>query len=334
MYLTVGSIAGLANIPAFAPIAWVIAAAFKKAQDDEDMPEELRNLDADTWFRTVYLPSKLGEMHIGDVSVADLVDSGPLNALTKTAIAERIGFNDIFGRDAKESKSTREGMVQYAMEKAGPFANTMLNWGDAYDAWQVGDTEKMWDKLSPAPMRSIRFAMRMADEGIKDSKGKVQIPPEQVSNMRIFAQALGFRPAEQARMGELGFKLTAAEQRITNERNQLIMAGKVAMRKQAEKGDEQGEKDLEKLWDNKISKFNESHPTYKIDLSDFVQTLREDIKTRASSRLGVPVTKKNAPFADLPLYNMEKELERKKDLREKELKESKVELNNMAPNRP
>ena len=339
MYLTVGSIAGLANIPAFAPIAWVAAAAFRKAQGDDDMPEEIKNLDAETWFRTVYLPSKLGDMHIGDVSVADLIDSGPLNALTKTAIAERIGFNDLLGRDSKEAKSTREGMVLYATEMGGPFVNTMLNFGDAYDAWQVGDTEKMWDKLAPAPMRNIRFAMRMADEGIKDSKGQVQVPPEQVSNMRIFAQALGFRPVEQARMGELGFKLTAAEQRITNERNQLITAGKVAMRKQAEKGDEQGEKDLEALWDNKISKFNENHPTYKIELSDFVKTLREDINTRASSRLGVPVTKKNAPFADLPLYNMEKELERQKDLREKEIKverekENKVELNNMAPNRP
>jgi hypothetical protein len=339
MYLTVGSIAGLANIPAFAPIAWVAAAAFRKAQEDDEMPEEIKNLDAETWFRTVYLPSKLGDMYIGDVSVADLVDSGPLNALTKTAIAERIGFNDLIGRDSKESKSTREGMVLYATEMGGPFVNTMLNFGDAYDAWQVGDTEKMWDRLAPAPIRSIRLAMRIADEGIKDSKGQVQIPPEQVSNMRIFAQALGFRPAEQARMGELGFKLTAAEQRITNERNQLMTAGKVAMRKQAEKGDEQGEKDLEKLWEGKISKFNEKHPTYKIELSDFVQTLREDIKTRASSRLGVPVTKKNAPFTDLPIYNLEQNLERQKASREKEIKverekENKVELNNMAPNRP
>lgn len=334
MYLTAGSIAGLANIPAFAPITWVIAAAFKKAQDDEDMPEEMKNLDAETWFRTVYLPSKLGDMHIGDVSVADLVDSGPLNALTKTAIAERIGFNDLLLRDVKESKSTREGMVQYATEWGGPFANTMLNFGDAYDAWQVGDTEKMWDRLSPAPMRSIRYAMRMADEGIKDSKGQVQVPPEQISNWRVFAQALGFRPEEQARMGELGFKLTAAEQRITNERNQLMTAGKVAMRKQAEKGDEQGEKDLEDLWQGKIAKFNEKHPTYRIKLDDFVEALREDIKTRASSRLGVSVTKKNAPFADLPLYNMEESLERQRAAREKELKEKKVELNNMAPNRP
>jgi len=339
MYLTVGSIAGLANIPAFAPIAWVAAAAFKKMQGDDDMPEEIKNLDPETWFRTVYLPSKLGDMHIGDVSVADLVDSGPLNALTKTAIAERIGFNDLLGRDSKESKSTREGMVQYAAEMGGPFVNTMLNFGDAYDAWQVGDTEKMWDRLAPAPVRSIRLAMRMADEGIKDSKGQVQIPPEQVSTMRIFAQALGFRPVEQARMGELGFKLTAAEQRITNERNQLMTAGKVAMRKQAEKGDEQGEKDLEDLWQGKIAKFNEKHPTYKIKLDDFVETLREDIKTRASSRLGVSVTKKNAPFSDLPLYNMEENLERQKASREKEIKverekENKVELNNMAPNRP
>jgi hypothetical protein len=322
MYLTAGSIAGMANIPAFAPITWVIAAAFRKAQDEEDWPEELKNLDAETWFRNVYLPKLLGNMQIFGVPVADLVDSGPLNALTKTAIAERIGFNDLLTRDSKESKSTREGMVQYATEWGGPFANTVLNFGDAYDAWQVGDTEKMWDKLAPAPMRSIRYAMRMADEGIKDSKGQVQIPPEQVSTLRVFAQALGFRPVEQARMGELGFKLTAAEQRITNERNQLITTAKVAVRKESDKGDE----DLKKLVEGKMAKFNEKHPTYVIKHEDLMKILEEDMKTRAGSRLGVPVTEKNAPFTDLPLYNLEENLEREKASREKELKQNKREV--------
>ena len=336
MYLTAGSIAGLANIPAFAPITWVIAAAFRKAQEEEDWPEELKNLDSETWFRNVYLPKLLGDMQIAGIPVAELIDSGPLNMLTNTAIAERIGFNDLISRDSKESKSTREGMVLYATEMGGPFLSTMLNWGDAYDAWQVGDTAKMWDRLAPAPMRSIRLAMRIAEEGIKDSKGQVQIPPEQVSNARIFAQALGFRPVEQARMGELGFKLTAAEQRITNERNQLITTAKVAVRKESAEGDEA----LEKLVEGKMAKFNEKHPTYAIKGEDLMKILEEDMKTRAGSRLGVSVTEKNAPFADLPIYNYEEKLERDRKEREKELKQSKrevsgrLELNNMAPNRP
>jgi hypothetical protein len=306
IYLTAGSIAGLAGIPAFSPIIGVVAYLFQELQGEDDWPDELKDLDADTWFRNVFLQEKLGDIMIGNVSLADLVDSGPLNALTGSAIAERIGLNDLWGRDTKEAKSSREGMVAYILDKMGPTVSLGLSVADAWDAFAVGDDVKAWDKLSPAAIRNIRFAMRMADEGIKDSKGKEIVPPDEISTGRLFAQIIGFRPAELARIADVGFKLTAAEQRIVNERNQLILSAKVAVRKQNDEGDEA----LEKLVEGEIAKFNEKHPTYGIKNDDLTKILKEDMKARASARLGVSVTEKNAAFADLPLYKLEERIER------------------------
>jgi hypothetical protein len=312
-YLTAGSIAGLAGVPAFSPIIGVVAYLFKELQDDEDWPDELKDLDSTTWFRNVFLQEKLGDIMVGDVSLADLVDSGPLNALTGSAIAERIGLNDLWGRDTKEAKSSREGMVAYILDKMGPTVSLGLSVADAFDAAAVGDDAKAWDKLSPAAIRNIRFTMRMADEGIKDSKGNVIVPPDEISTGRLFAQIIGFRPAEMARIADAGFKLTAAEQRIVNERNRLILSAKVAIRKQNDEGFEA----FETIVGEKMGEFNEKHPTYAIYGDDLVEQLVKDMETRAGARLGVPVTEKNAVFTDRVLSYLEARVERERADRKK-----------------
>jgi hypothetical protein len=146
IYLTAGSIAGLAGIPFFSTTLGVMATLFKSLQDDDDWPEELKDMDAETWFRTVFLEEKLGDVSIGGIPASEILDTGPLNALTGLAIAERIGLNDLFGRDTKEAKTEREGLQQFMIEKAGPFASVGLSMADAYDAYSVGDYQKMIEK--------------------------------------------------------------------------------------------------------------------------------------------------------------------------------------------
>jgi len=313
IYLTAGSIAGLAGIPAFGPIIGVVNYLFKELQGEDDWPDELKALDPTTWFRNVFLQEKLGDIMIGNVSVADLLDSGLLNAVTGSAIGERVGLNDMWGRDTKEAQSSREGMVAYILDKMGPTVSLGLSAADAFDAFSVGDYVKAWDKLSPAAIRNIRFAMRMADEGIKDSKGNVIVPPDEISTGRLFAQIIGFRPAEMARIADAGFKLTAAEQRIVNERNRLILSAKVAIRKQNDEGFEA----FETIVGEKMGEFNEKHPTYAIYGDDLVEQLVKDMETRAGARLGVPVTEKNAVFTDRVLSYLEARIERERADRKK-----------------
>jgi len=305
-YLAAGSIAGASGLPVFGYTASALAAILKAMQSDDDWPEELKDMDPDVYFRTIFLPEKLGDVTIGGISVADILDSGPLNALTGMAIAERIGLNDLWGRDTKETKSTREGMLNYLSEKAGPSVSLALTVGDALDAYAVGDYAKVLDKLSPAVIRNVRFAMRLGEEGIKDSSGKTVIPPEKISTINVLGQAIGFRPAISARMADVGFKLMSAEQKIKNERTELLTAAKIQARRIAD-GKDVSEKDMEKLQE-KINKFENTHPDYEIE--DLDEIIDADLEKRDESRLGVSVDDHNARFTDKPLYYLEKRIER------------------------
>jgi hypothetical protein len=311
IYLTAGSLAGLAGMPF--PFLGVLAAAFRNLQDDEDWPEDLKNIDSETWFRTVFLPEKLGDVMVGNVPVSELLETGPLNALTGLAIAERIGLNDLTGRDVKESRTLNEATKMYMIEKAGPAVGVGLSIADAFDAYAVGDYQKMMEKATPAVIRNLLLANKMADEGLKDMKGQVVLDPNLVSTGQILAQAIGFRPALLARMSETNFKLTGEEQKIVYERERLMTAAKIAIRKESPEGDAA----FEKLLDTKIADFNDKHPAFAIEDKQLDEALEKDLTARAESFMGYPLTEKNADLVLPALEQMEKRVERERAAAEK-----------------
>jgi len=310
-YLTAGSIAGLAGVPMFSTIAGVITEAMKAMQGD-DADDELKDLDSTAYLRYVLLPEKLGHISIGGVSVADWLDSGVFNAVTKTAIAERIGLNDMFGRDTKEAKTNREGMLAYVTDKMGPSVSLGLSIADAFDAFAVGDDVKAWDKLSPAAIRNIRYAMRLADEGIKDSKGNEVVPPDDISTGRFLAQVVGFRPAEVARMADINYRLTGAQLKIQNEQSRLLTEAKVAIRRQDDKGFDKFEQVMDK-----VDAFNQRHPTYEIDANTMLEGIMDDLEKRAEAQYGINVDEKNAIFTTKVLDYFDDRLEREAKARKK-----------------
>ena len=310
-YLTAGSLAGLAGIPAFSSIAGVITEVMKAIQG-EDADDELKDLDANTYLRYVLLPEKLGHIMIGDVSLADLLGSGVANAITGTAIGERVGVNDLWGRDTKEAKTNREGMLAYVTDKMGPSVSLGLSVADAFDAFAVGDDVKAWDKLSPAAIRNIRYAMRLADEGIKDSKGNEVVPADDISTGRFIAQVIGFRPAEVARMADINYRLTGAQIKIQNEQTRLMTSAKVAIRSQDDKGFDKFEQVMED-----IDKFNERHPTFPIDTGQVMDSIAEDMQKRSEAQFGINVDEKNAVFSERVIDYLYDRLEREAKARKK-----------------
>jgi hypothetical protein len=306
--MTAGSVAGMAGLPF--GLLGVIAAAFKHLQDDEDLPDEFKDKDSTAWFRNVYLPQQLGDVTIGGVPVSELLDTGPLNALTGAAVAERIGINDLFSRDTKEAKTESEALKQFAFETMGPTASVALSVANAYDAYLVGDYQKMREKGFPAVFRNLVLAHKLANEGIKDSKGNVVFSPDEISTGRILAQITGFRPAIVARMSEVNFKLTGVEQSTIFERNRLMLAAKVAIRKGTPEGDAQ----FQKLLETKIDAFNQKHPDYEIDVDsdDFEQAIEKDLDSRAEAQLGFKITEKNAAMASPALEQLQKRVERER----------------------
>jgi hypothetical protein len=194
----------------------------------------------------------------------------------------------------------------------GPSVSLGLSMADALDAFAVGDDVKAWDKLSPAAIRNIRYAMRLADKGIEDSTGNEIVPPDEISTGKFIAQIIGFRPEEVARMADVNYRLTGAQIKIQNEQTRLMTAAKVAIRKQDDKGFDNFEKVMED-----IDKFNERHPTFPIDTGQVMENIAEDMRKRGASQFGVNVDEKNAIFTERVLEYLGDRFEREAKARKK-----------------
>jgi len=311
-------IAGVTGLPFYS----VVMALLSFAWEDKERPQELKDLDRDTWFTQVYLPEILGDVTVAGYKLGDLselVSKGVLNKLTGLDFSSRTSLNNMFFRDIKETQSPREEVIARALERAGPAANMVLNWADAYDAFQQGDTQKGIEKIAPAIARNIIVANKYAKEGAKDNKGAVIAKPEAFDNWDYYGQAIGFRSAPLANAQAVNFKLTAIEKRIENERTDLLNNLDRAYRNK-------DMKEYSKINNDINKRFNLMYPSKRID--EIEKSLETRAEARGKSWRGVEITEQNAPFA----YEAGKAS--RKALREKEIEGAKrIELENMASNR-
>jgi hypothetical protein len=64
------------------------------------------------------------------------------------------------------------------------------------------------------------------------------------------------------------------------------------------------------LVDGPITKFNNKHPEFAIEDAQLDKALEDDLKARAESRLGFPVTEKNIDLVEPSLENIERRVKR------------------------
>ena len=301
-------IGGVSNMALFSPIMGLIGWAWGKMSDDEDWPDDLKKLDFITWFRTVFVPEHLGDVTIGGVPVSDLIDRGPLNAITGEDIASRVGLNDMLGRDSKETKTAREGAVAYVLDNfAGPTSSMIFSFADAYDAYAMGDYQKMQEKMSPAAVRNLLVANRMANEGMLTGRGAELVNKDDVKTGELIGQAIGFRPDILAATQGPAFKLTGVEQKINNQRNLILTKLDFQLRQNTDKADEK----FDKILDEEVTKFNSRYPAYALDADTIYNSLFKKAEQRATSRAGVAVNEKNVAIMEEATDTLEKRLDQR-----------------------
>lgn len=299
---------GVANMALFSPIIGLIGWAWGKMSDDEDWPEDLKKLSFETWFRTVFLPQQLGDVKVGGVPVSDIVDRGVLNALTGYDIASRVGLNDLWGRDSKETKTSRDSATAFLLDNfAGPTASLLLGFADAYDAYAMGDYQKMQEKLAPAAIRNLLVANKYAEEGMKTGRGAELIGKDDVKTGELIGQAIGFRPDILAATQGTAFKLTGIEQRIGNQRTAILNKLDLQLRQNTDKGDER----FDKILEDEVTKFNTKYPSYALDADTIYKSLNQKAEQRAGSRAGVVMTEKNIPIVEEATNTLEDRLDRR-----------------------
>ena len=301
-------LAGAANMALINPILGLAGWAWSQMSEDEDWPEELKGISFPTWFFEVFLPEKLGDVTLGGVPVSDLIKEGPFNALTGLAIGSRIGLADLWGRDSKETKTSRESAIAFMLDHfGGPTASLLLGFADAYDAYALGDYQKMLDRMLPAVARNLVIANRYADEGMKTGRGVELVGKDDVRTGELIGQAIGFRPDILASTQGPAFKLSGIEQKINNQRNLLLNKLDFQRRKDTDEGDEK----FDDIIDTEVAKFNDKYPSYRLSRDTINESLKKRAEQRATSRAGVNVTKQNKPIIEEATDTLENRLDRR-----------------------
>jgi len=280
-------LAGATGLPMFSTIMGLIGAAWDKLREDEDWPKDLDRLSFELWFRTVWLEEQLGGTTIGGKKLSAIVERGLVNALTGIDIASRTSLNNLWMRDTKESKTVREGAMALALEKAGPSANMFLSWAEAYEAFSQGDYNKGVQRALPAGFRNFKTAYDLWKEGAKDNKGVEILSRDAFTTGQLIFQAIGFRSDLLANTPYATFKVIGLEQKILNERNELLDR---LDREFREKNFTAYKETLSK----RVNKFNREYPSYAIE--DVGESLMDRAQRRAESFRGFKLTEKNAPL--------------------------------------
>jgi len=256
----------------------------------------------------VFLPEQLGDVTLGGVPVSDIVDRGPLNAITGYDIGSRIGLNDLWGRDSKETKTSRESAIAFMVDHfGGPTASLMLGFADAYDAYAMGDYQKMLEKMLPAAVRNLVIANKYADEGMKTGRGVELVGKDDVKKGELIGQRIGFRPDILAATQGPAFKLTGIEQKILNQRNLILSKLDFQLRKDTDEGDRKYNEILE----NEVAKFNTKYPSYALDDDGIEASLANKAEQRGISRAGVVMNEKNIPIYEEGVNTLEARLDKR-----------------------
>jgi hypothetical protein len=324
IYMTAGSIAGLAGIPAYSIFIHAIVAGLKDKVDEDDLPEELKDMDPEMWLREVYMPQKFGEYSVGGVPLDEWIMDGPINSVTGWSISSRIGLNDIWAKDGKSTKNVKEAAAGFlAAYFGGPTLSVATSMADAVEQYMLGDYEKGNEKMMPKPIRDFLLAQKYDIEGIKSATGAELVAPENVKTSEKVGQIIGFAPALTASVKEAGFKMLSKEQDILNERNKILRKLDIQNRKDTEEGDDK----FDKIMDKDVEEFNNRYPDYLLKMKDIRKSLKTKEDQRQKAPAGVTTTKKFYNIGDEAISNLEKKLER----REKEMEERrKIDLKGLA----
>jgi hypothetical protein len=274
-------LAGAVGLPGFSAVMGLLGVAWKDIFKDEDMPDDLRSTNFRLWFTEVCLPEQFPVIH-------DVIERGFVNAATGLNVSDRTGFDNLWMRDTKETKTVREGAMALAMEKAGPAANMILSWAEAYEAFINGDYQKGVEKALPAGFRNYVLAHKYATEGVKDYKGVTLLSPDSVKKGELIGQVIGFRSDLISKTQYVNFEVSKIEQRINNNKTLLLNNLDREYRNNNVEGFSK--------YLNKIGDFNKAHPSFAIEQDQIVDSITKRATQRAESYKGVTITEHNAPL--------------------------------------
>jgi hypothetical protein len=298
------------------PIVFGFVSAIMKALKDKDEPDELKDIDNLEAYK-VWLYNELGDVMIGGESLAQIIDQGPVNALTGLDVSSRTSLSNILTPpEVKASRTYREGVLGYAQIVGGPNLQAVLAVADGADLMIKGEYFRGAEKMMPwASVRNKMTAYRLGTEGEKGLKlGDDIIESEMFYTGELLGQSVGMRPVLLSDVASANRKAREVVGKVVDQRSALL--------DQIDRADRKGDLDASIAAREAKNKFNikysELFPKLVISNEDVVSFKEGRNKSRSRSIGGFELTPQNRIVAEQVIdRSREALIKREKEVREK-----------------
>lgn len=288
---------GLVALPAFSLAMKVLQAAWEEWQKDPDAPDEMRDIDYETWWRTEWLPK-----YFGNPELARIAEYGLLNKLTGFDISSRISLNDLWFRDPQPGKTLNETIMNWGQVIGGAAVSTAIGAAQGIQLMSQGEYERGLEKLTPASISKLLIARRFAKEGIQTTQGAQLVEKGKVPTSEIVGQAIGYAPARISEAQTIAFKEQAAEKVITRERQNIMGTLKDSFRKSIDFNRPDINERFDKIFQDTLDKavdFSLRYPEQEIKDAEINKAIEDELKKVIETEMGsgIRMTEKNATLA-------------------------------------
>jgi hypothetical protein len=299
---------GLVGMPLYSTICSTIDAVLDNLGDEEEKRKRrasnpLTADDSNLRFRYEFLPKYFGQIEIPGLDgrqhrLNELLEKGPISALTDMNIGSRTSFDGLWFREAKPGKNYLETVQNYILANMGPGVSTGINMVGGIDDMLAGHIDRGLEKMVPAFFKGSFVAERMRKEGAETKGGADILKKSEVNELNYIASVLGFTPTRLARLQEKNFQYQKQITEATNERTALLRRLDETIMDPENKQKSADIKDIFK----KIDKFNKRYPAeaFVIEPDDIERSIEAYAKKRGLTIRGQYIDEKLAPYLMKP----------------------------------
>jgi len=309
-----GMFHGLVGMPLYSVICAAVDAALARFGDDED--EEKRRAknpltaeSSNLRFRYEFLPKYFGDITIPGIDgrqhrLSEVLEKGPVSALTDINIGSRTSFDGMWWREAKPGKTYLESAQNIILANLGPGVSTGINMIGAVDDFSNGKIQRGLEKLVPAFFRGSFVASRLSEEGAETKGGDKLLKRNEINDLNLVAATLGYQSTRIARIQEKNFAFQKEIVEMESTRTKLLRRlNEVAF-------DPEADKTKIRAIFKDITKFNKRYPIEEYLIDD--DTIEKSMETYADRKgmtfRGQYMPEKLLPYL-APAYRATKPLE-------------------------
>lgn len=201
--------------------------------------------------------------------------------LTGLDLTNRMGMPDLWFRSPDRQLEGEDAYHYWLTQLVGAPFGIAENGFRGVSMIREGETWRGIETMAPKFVRDLMRATRYATEGVQTMKGDPIL--ENVDFGKVLAQALGFTPAAISERYDANSKLKNAEQRITDDRGDLMTRAATEVREG---------KGLSQATVDDIMAFNRRWPTYPITPDSLRQSIRGRIRASARNESGIMLNPK------------------------------------------